>query len=539
MKTTTAAAAGKRRKAFSYLRFSSPQQLGGDSRRRQTEAAADWCRRNHVELVRRFEDLGISAYRGQNAQTGALSQFLKLVRAGKIEKGSILLVESLDRLSRADVLVALEMFLGIIRSGVGVLTLADERLYDEEKLNGNVSELIVSLSVMSRANEESKTKSMRIAASWDAKRKRLAKEKMTANCPSWLRLTKDRQRFEPLPEKVAIIKKVFDLARRGLGLFRLRRALVAEGVPGIGRSGKWSFTNLHHLLSNRGLLGEYRPTARGEYLDPIQGYYPRVIAPSLFASVQAVRHARPNFKGRATGLNPFAKLAFSVDGSGLQYVSRRFRDKKYEYLVSAKSVRGESSEFRTWPLDDFLAAFLFLTKKASLSKPPQPRAEDDALAKVKLELADTEAQIGRCAQFVAEGTSPAVQAKLRQLEQRKVELQQQVRDIECKAVAAPVRVDAVNWHDRKALRENLLSTVEKIIVDPSKRAFEARFLDGRKYTYREVITKERGVEIFYGAPDGEAQQLFREAKQRMVGFQTRWQAREQAKSKSAGKAKAK
>ena len=36
--------------AYSYLRFSSPEQARGDSIRRQTEATADWCARNGVTL---------------------------------------------------------------------------------------------------------------------------------------------------------------------------------------------------------------------------------------------------------------------------------------------------------------------------------------------------------------------------------------------------------------------------------------------------------------------------------------------------------
>jgi hypothetical protein len=36
--------------AFSYVRFSTPEQAKGDSLRRQGEAAARWCQRNGVRL---------------------------------------------------------------------------------------------------------------------------------------------------------------------------------------------------------------------------------------------------------------------------------------------------------------------------------------------------------------------------------------------------------------------------------------------------------------------------------------------------------
>src|SRR5687768_12023022 len=36
--------------AFSYVRFSTPEQAKGDSLRRQTEATEEWCRRNAIPL---------------------------------------------------------------------------------------------------------------------------------------------------------------------------------------------------------------------------------------------------------------------------------------------------------------------------------------------------------------------------------------------------------------------------------------------------------------------------------------------------------
>src|SRR4051812_36356798 len=50
--------------AYSYIRFSSAEQRKGDSLRRQTEAAADWCARNGVALdtTTTLHDLGKSAF---------------------------------------------------------------------------------------------------------------------------------------------------------------------------------------------------------------------------------------------------------------------------------------------------------------------------------------------------------------------------------------------------------------------------------------------------------------------------------------------
>src|SRR5262245_34426055 len=91
--------------AFSYLRFSSPQQAAGDSVRRQTEATAAWCQRNRVELdaVLDLRDVGVSAFKGKNRENPdlhALAAFVTAVKTGRVPSGSFLVVENLDRLSR-------------------------------------------------------------------------------------------------------------------------------------------------------------------------------------------------------------------------------------------------------------------------------------------------------------------------------------------------------------------------------------------------------------------------------------------------------
>src|SRR5947208_1843855 len=97
-------------RAISYWRFSSGAQATGDSLRRQTEAARAYCEAQGDELDLSFVDAGVSAYRGRNGTEGDLKRLVELAKAGKFEPGTKLLVEHLDRLSRADVLTAQEQF---------------------------------------------------------------------------------------------------------------------------------------------------------------------------------------------------------------------------------------------------------------------------------------------------------------------------------------------------------------------------------------------------------------------------------------------
>ena len=60
-------------KAYSYLRMSTDLQLKGDSRRRQLEASKAYAEAEGLELAddAQLEDIGISAFKGANVQSGA------------------------------------------------------------------------------------------------------------------------------------------------------------------------------------------------------------------------------------------------------------------------------------------------------------------------------------------------------------------------------------------------------------------------------------------------------------------------------------
>lgn len=53
--------------AYSYVRFSRPEQLRGDSLRRRPQAAEAWADKQGLELDESLTDLGVSAYRALTA----------------------------------------------------------------------------------------------------------------------------------------------------------------------------------------------------------------------------------------------------------------------------------------------------------------------------------------------------------------------------------------------------------------------------------------------------------------------------------------
>ena len=291
-------------KAYSYIRFSSLEQAKGDSYRRQRKAAEDYCREHGIELASSreytFLDKGRSAYKGRNLDDeGQLRRFLDLVESGAIERGSYLLVESLDRLSRERVSTALPRFIDLLNSGIRVVTLSDNRLYTEDF---NELDLIISIVHMSRAHNESSIKAQRLSSAWDNK-KALARTQLKPlgrACPAWLELVDER--YQPIQQRVETIRLIFELAIAGYGQGVIPRMLNERGSPVFGsrnrnHSGAWGTSSVSKILGNRALLGEYQPThivdgARTSDGEPVTGFFPPVISEDVFYQAQAVRAER-------------------------------------------------------------------------------------------------------------------------------------------------------------------------------------------------------------------------------------------------------
>jgi DNA invertase Pin-like site-specific DNA recombinase len=159
--------------AYSYIRFSSKRQEEGDSIRRQSSGAKGWAEANKDKLNVTLDtslkpDKGVSAFKSQNADIGRLGEFLKLVERGRVAKGSYLVVESLDRLTRDDIQSALLLILKLLKDGIRIVQLTPvETIYTDKSEAHLIMLMIVELM---RGNSESAMKSKRNGGAWAEKR---------------------------------------------------------------------------------------------------------------------------------------------------------------------------------------------------------------------------------------------------------------------------------------------------------------------------------------------------------------------------------
>jgi DNA invertase Pin-like site-specific DNA recombinase len=308
------------RRAYSYVRFSSVRQASGGSLARQLKFSREYCERKnlHLDESLTLHDLGVSAFRGDNVKDGALAGFLEACRTGRVARGSVLIVESLDRLSRDQIRPALQLFLALQDHGITIVTVEPEREYPPD--GTDALSLIEPLIVFARAHEESAMKSHRRKDGW-----RQAREKaragggpMLKTCPAWLEVVDGA--FREKPEAVAAVRLIFQLARDGLGVHRITEKLTSSGTPPIGMKGKWVKAYVHRILTNPAAMGSYQPNKQnGRSVipdgDPIPNYYPAVITEAEWREAQAALQAR--------GGDLDASGKFRRGGSGVRGAGRK------------------------------------------------------------------------------------------------------------------------------------------------------------------------------------------------------------------------
>jgi DNA invertase Pin-like site-specific DNA recombinase len=356
-------------KAYSYVRFSTPEQSKGDSFRRQTSAATAYCQKHGLDLDTRisFHDLGVSAFKGQNAETGALRAFLRAVEDGHIPRGSYLLVESLDRITRGHVLQAQTIFNSIVMA-ITLVTLGDQREYSEESLIANPTDLLISLLVMMRGNDESATKARRLKAAWANKRVLAGEKKLfTRLVPGWIRVTPE-ETLEAIPERAEMVQRIYSMFLSGVGKGAIAKAFNSEGLETWGMAGRkpgqhWHASYIAKILDNTAVLG-ILTTRTVEFEDGrevireaqrIDDYYPRVIDNETFARVRAIRDTatvvRP--KGRSTPRNLVAGLAVCPLCAGAMIrVNKGSAKRGKPYLVCSKAKVGAGCSYKAVGLEE-------------------------------------------------------------------------------------------------------------------------------------------------------------------------------------------
>ena len=413
-------------KAYSYIRWSTPEQSKGDSSRRQTEAARRYCEQHGLMLDdSTYRDAGISAFKGKNLESGALGQFLEAARAGIVPAGSTLLIEKLDRLTRLPPLKALNVLSDLCDLGITVVTLGDGRVHTAESIERDHMGTLMSFILLIRGREESETKSERVGAAWQAKRDTASDKPLTKRTPGWITLDPKSGKLRLIPERAKIVRQIFQLALKGLGTLGIARRLNTTGVRPFGKSKAWQRSYIVKLLRFKAVIGIYEAhrlvVGRRQFEKDVPDYYPRVIEQNVWNRVQNLVQSTSPLRGRHTEVKSlFAGLARCPKcGGTMTRVYKGKAPKGGVYLACAGAKEGHGCEYRAVRYEPVEAALLRDADRVLTEAPSGDTGIDKVVADTESLLLHLHDQAEHVLDAIAQhGISPALSKRLLEVEQQ-------------------------------------------------------------------------------------------------------------------------
>ena len=455
----------------------------------------------------KLTDLGVSAYRGKNAKTGALGVFLKAAEEGQVPKGSYLLVENIDRLTRDDMPDALPLFMQIINAGVVVVTLTNGEQYSRERLRKDPYATYSIVSELLRANQESFRKGQLVADAKERKRTRLANADLTGRpytrqTPGWIKWSEETKAYELIPERAALLREMFALADQGWGLDRIARAFNRGEVDtwGVGerKATHWRGSYLRKIVSSKAPIGLFTPTRstrdeetrarRDVPLDPVP-LFPAVVDEEVYwRVVRRFQTTAP--RGRNAFLEPasiVAGVAKCTCGASIVRVSKgRSKGKLYVYLLCARAhEKAKGCEYLPVRYEDVVEA---LTVNAEAIVSDAPGGKDTSVIEAEIHNLEAYADVlsddvRDLADLAASERSAAAAKRFRDKERelehhRKVLRELRARKDTLTPASVRLRLDALeaaltrNPLDVAEVNGALRQAVKKIVVDPKRARLE-------------------------------------------------------------------
>lgn len=437
-------------KVYSYRRFSDPRQASGSSDDRQLEYAQRWAAQCGLELDESLSmrDEGLSGYHSRHVSHGTLGVFLRAAEDGRIEVGSVLVVEGFDRLSRAEPLKAQAQLTQIIHAGIKVVTAVDGQEYSLDTIRANPYKLIHSLVMMILAHEESDNKSRRVRAAirrqceaWQAGTFRGVIR--NGRDPQWLR--REGGGWALIEERAAAVRYAVQRFIDGRGAVTIMREMAAAGMA-MTDSGKLNGNTLYRTLRNRVLIGEREFDIGGEVYR-LNDYYPALLTTAEFDALQLAADHRQGKRGVGEIPSILTGMGIAVCGyCGAAIVSQNLMGRKrqadgrpwpgHRRLICTSNSSGYGcpvpGTMQAAPVERALMLYCSdaMRMDALFSGGDHGRANRAELAGARKRLAACEAKLKRLAGALAEDDGAAPITVLRQIRQIEAETELEKKSID-------------------------------------------------------------------------------------------------------------
>jgi DNA invertase Pin-like site-specific DNA recombinase len=465
----------QRRLAVSYSRFSSPKQSKGDSADRQDRLFRQFCQMHNLTPSGEvYADRGLSGYKDEHRKKGRLGQLVAFAKEGRFEPGTVIVVEAWDRLGRLRPDKMTELVAELVRLGLGIGVCRLNDVFVEEDFGTHKwTTLAVFIQL---AYQESKQKAERVAASWETRRKKARSDRslVGGNLPAWVEKAKDGA-LRLIPERAAVVKRIFRLAAEGLGHTRIVRALVAEKVQPFGEfkvnpervrsqfSGRWTTPYVALLLRDRRAVGEFQPR-KGDVADgpPIPGYFPAAVTEAEWLLARAGQEERLWKDGLGRRIGPRQRkyvnvfrglLTHARDGEGFLLHNKGSSEAPQLLLINASGEGGRDRCY-TFPYGVFEEKVLGLLREVDprevLPRPAEAPSRADVL---RARLAQVRADIASLKSDLKPGYNKALAEVLRDRSDEEEKVGQELQEELAKAARPAEKA----WRDLPSLVDMIRS----------------------------------------------------------------------------------
>jgi DNA invertase Pin-like site-specific DNA recombinase len=525
--------------AISYKRFSSGRQAKGNSIPRQDDLETNYAAAHGLRIMGSYLDAGVSAYDGTNGDLGDLRRLLNSAQAGKFPRGTPLLVESLDRLSRKAAWRAHRLFSDLILAGLVIVTVSDEQVYSEKSLDDDPMRFMMSIAIMIRSNDESRTKSRRSLDNRAREREKIRSTKaLIGRRKAWVDKGPDGKGVAN--DKAPTVLRIYEDAARGYGAMKIAARLNDVDVKPFGGGERWYPGSVLRILNDDAVMGIFQPhryeklpdgrRRRVEVGDPVEGYYPVVVPPAVVKRAREGLRNRFNARGRSgpTWANLVKGLCRCDVCKGRVHYFERVNGYPYLRCYAATGVRG-CSNHTGFPYKR-LEALLYQVRETYVAiAETLPKAPDESANR----LAELEARSTRLEERIealiddleitpAGPAREAVQRRLAQRNDEQLKLRREisearravrvaesvaVQDMNERFVEARARLDANDPAVRRDARMQVAAeyqrVIERLILHPDKR-ITVRIKPGNYGNRIEyVLSPERIEQLRVTLPDGQ------------------------------------
>ena len=214
-------------KAFGYVRVSGRAQVEGDGFARQTEEIKGYCAEAGVELVKVFEERGVSGTKGEEDRPA----FMEMVEAILANGVRVIIVEGLDRLAR-ETRIQESLILYLASKGITLISARTGANVTEDYSSDPMRKALIQIQgVFSELEKSLIVKKLKAAR--DRKREREGK-------------CEGAKAFTESDKGKATVAKLIELRESGLTWQQVAEALNAAGLT--TKSGKeWKLVNAQQV----------------------------------------------------------------------------------------------------------------------------------------------------------------------------------------------------------------------------------------------------------------------------------------------------